>query len=78
MARRTDAKFNKIILRRLFMSKINRPVVSLARLARKMKGEARAGKTTVVVGTVTNDLRLFEVPKLSVSIYFEELKKQKN
>lgn len=27
----------------------------------------RQGKTAVVVGTVTNDVRLFEVPKLSVS-----------
>merc|ERR1712037_161348 len=34
LARRTDAKFNKIILRRLFMSKINRPPLSLARLVR--------------------------------------------
>lgn len=32
LARRTGAKFNKIILKRLFMSKINRPPVSLARL----------------------------------------------
>ena len=30
LARRTDAKFNEIVLRRLFMSKINRPPMSLA------------------------------------------------
>ena len=47
------------------MSKINRPVLSLARLCRKMKG--REANTAVVVGTVTNDLRIFEVPKLKVS-----------
>ena len=32
LARRTNAKFNKIILKRLFMSKIHRPPLSLARL----------------------------------------------
>merc|ERR1712086_715072 len=57
LARRTDAKFNDIVLRRLFMSKINRPPISIARLIRKMKGEDRADKIAVVVGTVTNDLK---------------------
>ena len=67
LARRTDAKFNEIVLRRLFMSKINRPPMSLARLARNMKKQGREGKTAVVIGTVTNDLRIFKVPKLTVS-----------
>merc|ERR1712112_505126 len=44
LARRTDSKFNKIILRRLFMSKINRPPMSLARLSRNMKKDGRDGK----------------------------------
>lgn len=35
-----------------------------------MKNPTRQGKTAVVVGTVTNDVRLFEVPKLTVSPYF--------
>merc|ERR1711977_219691 len=65
LARRTDAKFNEVVLRRLYMSKINRPPMSLARLIRKMKGE-RANKTAVVVGTITNDQRIFAVPKLKV------------
>merc|ERR1712228_1046738 len=67
LARRTDAKFNEIVLRRLFMSKINRPPISLARLIRNMKKEGREGKTAVVIGTVTNDLRIFKVPKLTVA-----------
>merc|ERR1712037_214903 len=58
LARRTDAKFNDIVLRRLFMSKINRPPISIARLIRKMKGEDRADKIAVVVGTVTNELKI--------------------
>merc|ERR1712130_506232 len=41
LARRSEAKFNKIILRRLFMSKINRPPLSIARLARNLKGWKR-------------------------------------
>merc|ERR1711963_212817 len=67
LARRTDAKFNEIVLRRLFMSKINRPPMSLARLARNMKKSGRENKIAVVVGTVTNDLRIFKVPKLTVA-----------
>merc|ERR1711997_1163133 len=67
LARRTDAKFNDIVLRRLFMSKINRPPMSLARLARNMRHEGRVGKIAVVIGTVTNDLRIFKVPKLTVA-----------
>jgi len=35
-----------------------------------MKEASRVGKTAVVVGTVTNDVRLFDVPKLTVSIDF--------
>jgi len=66
LARRTDAKFNKIILRRLFMSKINRPPLSLARLVRNMKKEGNADKLAVCVGTVTNDLRIFDVPKMTL------------
>merc|ERR1712241_1668174 len=66
LARRTEAKFNKIVLRRLFMSRINRPPLSLARLARQMKKDGRDGKIVVVVGTITNDIRIFEVPKMTV------------
>ncbi len=32
-----------------------------------MKDESRATKTAVVVGSVTNDVRLFDVPKLTVN-----------
>merc|ERR1712192_314255 len=66
LARRTDAKLNKIILRRLFMSKINRPPLSLARLVRNLKKEGNAAKLAVCVGTVTNDLRMFDVLKMTL------------
>merc|ERR1711996_108470 len=56
LARRTDSKFNKI----------NRPPLSLARLVRNMKKDGNADKLAVVVGTITNVLRIFEVPKMTV------------
>merc|ERR1719229_31026 len=67
LARRTDAKFNNIVLKRLFMSRTNRPVVSLAGLARHMKKDGRQSKIAVVVGTITNDVRVFEVPKMTIA-----------
>ncbi|KAG1167057.1 hypothetical protein G6F70_009596 [Rhizopus microsporus] len=45
------------------MSRVNRPPVSLSRVVRSAKGN----NTVVVVGTVTDDSRLLEVPKLSVA-----------
>ena len=49
----------QVILKRLFMSRQNRPALSLARIVRQMK--SRPDKTVVVVGTVTDDKRIFEV-----------------
>ena len=66
LARRTGAKFNRIILKRLFMSKIHRPPMSLARIIRFMNKPERENRIVVVVGTVTNDVRIFKVPKLTV------------
>lgn len=66
MARRTGAKFNKIVLKRLFMSKINKPPISLSKVVRLMKKPGREGLTAVIVGTVTDDSRIYEIPKLSI------------
>merc|ERR1712157_85018 len=66
LARRTDAKFNKVILKRLFMSKTNKPPISIARIARRVSKKGCDGKMVVIVGTVTDDVRLLTVPKLSV------------
>ena len=65
LGRRTEAKFNKVVCKRLFMSKVNRPPMSVSRLARYMKG--KEDKIAVVVGTITDDVRLLECPKLSVA-----------
>ncbi|KAH7588511.1 uncharacterized protein GVI51_E01793 [Nakaseomyces glabratus] len=67
LARRTDAPFNKVVLKSLFLSKINRPPVSISRIARALKQEGAASKTVVVVGTVTDDARLFDLPKTTVA-----------
>ena len=65
LARRTDAQFNKVILKRLFMSKTNKPPLSLARIVRRTK-RSDGDKICVVVGTVTDDVRLLDVPKLTI------------
>jgi large subunit ribosomal protein L18e len=70
LARRTSSKFNKIIMRRLFMSKINRPPLSIARIVRYMKKPGQEKKIVVVVGTVTDDARIFQIPKLTVRRVF--------
>jgi ribosomal protein L18E len=43
--------------------------MSLARVVRFMKKEGREGKIAVVVGTVTDDQRIWDIPKLSVSCF---------
>jgi large subunit ribosomal protein L18e len=68
LARRTDASFNKVILKRLFMSKINRPPISLSGIAKQVaQSPTNEGKIIVVVGTVTDDIRLIELPSITVA-----------
>ncbi|CAA6663424.1 unnamed protein product [Spirodela intermedia] len=57
LVRRTGSKFNAVILKRLFMSKINKPPISLSKLLKFMKGRS------VIVGTVTDDLRVHDDPQ---------------
>ncbi|KAJ2082897.1 hypothetical protein H4R24_001227 [Coemansia sp. RSA 988] len=65
LARRTDSNFNKVVLKRLYMSRVNRPPVSLSRLAALTKNAT--AKTAVIIGSITDDERLEVVPKLSVA-----------
>jgi ribosomal protein L18E len=55
------------ILRRLFLSKINRPPVSLSKIVTETKAADLTGKTIVIVATVTDDIRLNVVPKLTIA-----------
>lgn len=49
------------------MSRIHRPVISLQRVSRLLKQrKAAESNVAVVVGTVTDDLRLLQVPKLRI------------
>lgn len=48
------------------MSRINRPPISLARIARNMKKPTRENLIAVVVGSVTDDARIYDIPKMSI------------
>jgi len=65
LARRADSKFAATITKRLRMSKTNNAPISISRLARYMKG--KEDKIAVIVGAVTNDTRLLELPAVKVA-----------
>ena len=65
LSRRTDSQFNAVVLKRLFQSKVNRPAISLTRIVRYAKG--KEDKTVVVVGTITDDARITELPALTIA-----------
>jgi len=66
LVRRTKSSFNAVILKRLFMSKTNRPPISLRRLANFMKGKEEKN-IAVIVGSVTDDKRIQEIPAMKVT-----------
>ena len=70
LARRTDSKFNRTVLRRLVASRINKPPISLSKIvgatANEHAAKVHEGKIRAVVGPVTDDSRLYEVPKMSI------------
>jgi large subunit ribosomal protein L18e len=70
LARRTESDFNARVLKRLMMSKTNRPPMGLARVLRYAQPKAGAATKAVlvVVGTVTDDVRLtgHEMPAIKL------------
>eukprot|EP01122_Echinamoeba_exundans_P010774 TRINITY_DN40_c0_g1_i3.p2 TRINITY_DN40_c0_g1~~TRINITY_DN40_c0_g1_i3.p2 ORF type:complete len:205 (-),score=51.59 TRINITY_DN40_c0_g1_i3:149-712(-) len=66
LTRRTESTFNAVVLKRLSMSRVNRPPVSISRLAKFMAGKDEK-YVAVVVGTVTDDTRHLEAPKITVA-----------
>lgn len=62
LVRRTNSKFNKVVLKRLIMSRSHKRPISLGRLIDSTKN-AKKGNVAVIVGTVTNDIRVLDVPK---------------
>ncbi|KAJ1510574.1 60S ribosomal protein L18 [Coelomomyces lativittatus] len=68
LARRTKAPFNELVLKRLVKSRVNQPPLSLSKLAKYVSNrEDKDSVLAVCVGTITNDLRLHDVPKLTVA-----------
>mmetsp|Transcript_18482 Transcript_18482/g.22757 ORF Transcript_18482/g.22757 Transcript_18482/m.22757 type:complete len:176 (+) Transcript_18482:1-528(+) len=65
LSRRTDSAFCKTVLRRLIASNVNRPPISVSRISKFMKG--KEDRFAVIVGTVVDDIRLLNVPKLNVA-----------
>ena len=65
LSRRTDYSFCKTILRRLVASRTMRPPVALSKLIKHLG--SKTTRTAVIVGTVTDDMRVLEVPKLEVA-----------
>ena len=72
MKRRTDGKFNQVVHKRLNQSRLNRYPISISRIVKHLSNDRTKtpqGKTkfnwrtVAVVGTVTNDVRLLEVPQ---------------
>ena len=67
LSRRTDSKFNAVVLKRLQTSRRNRPPLSISKLVSQMAGKEE--KIAVVTGTVTDDERFVNMPKLSVAAF---------
>ncbi|ONK71932.1 uncharacterized protein A4U43_C04F13890 [Asparagus officinalis] len=65
LVRRTGSSSNAVILKRLFMSKTNKPPISLKRLVTFMKGKEY--KIAVIVGPVTDEKHVYEVPAMKVA-----------
>ena len=76
LARRTDSNFNKVVLKRLNQSRINRYPISVSRIAKNVA--AKEGITAVCVCNVTDDKRMLVVPKMTVcALKFTESAKKR-
>lgn len=64
LTRRTESKFNGVVLRRLMMARSKRQPLSISKIGRQMT--STPGAIAVVVGTVTDDIRLLETPKITL------------
>ena len=65
MSRRTESNFNRVIFERLNHSRVNRYPISLSRLVKITNNENR-NNILVTVGSVLDDERMFECPKLKI------------
>jgi len=65
LVRRTGSPFNKRVLSRLYMSRMNAPQVSISKIHHNLKKHG-AEHIAVVVGKVTNDERFHQIPKMTI------------
>lgn len=67
LARRTNSRFNKVVAKRLCMSRQARPAVSIAQVSaawiKRTEGGKNPNTVVVIVGPVTDDHRLLKVPR---------------
>jgi len=61
---RVPSGFNKVVLKRLHHSRSNKIPISLQALVKRLA--KRTDKVAVIVGTVTDDLRVLDLPALKV------------
>lgn len=55
-------------MKRLFLSRVNRPPISLSKIVSEISGTPDfESKIVVAVTTITDDIRLQEVPKLTIA-----------
>merc|ERR1712029_1009494 len=54
------------------MSKTNKPPVSLSRISRRLGKKDSGNKNVVIIGTVTDDVRLLTVPMTVFALRFTE------
>ena len=78
MARRTESRFNKSILKRLNQSRTTRYPISISRIVKNLRTQKSQNVVVVAVATVTNDNRLLDLPKLNVcALRFTEKARQR-
>jgi len=65
LSRRTTSRYNRAILKRLYHSKANKTPISLSYLKHAMRPNPE--KVAVVVGTIVDDSRELDIPKLNVA-----------
>jgi large subunit ribosomal protein L18e len=63
LCRKTASPFNKLVLKRLCQSRKHQRPITLRRIVKNLAGRDTQKVIAVVVGTVTNDNRMLEVPQ---------------
>ncbi|KAJ7683825.1 hypothetical protein B0H14DRAFT_3534906 [Mycena olivaceomarginata] len=69
-----DTSFTKVLLHRLFLSKTNRAPLLLSLIMKETSSTVNLSNEIIVSGgTITDDIRLTEVPKLTINAAKERI-----